>query len=149
MRLIQPNSTYLLLNYTIPCDGVVHSWEFCYFTTSTNPITFYPSVWRPVNANTHTLVNVNRVTATGSTTGCQCLNYTVPDYEQFDVSAGDIVGLYSNTNSQLIAKQNDSARLYIYLNHNQSGTVDNTGRFTRNEMIAIKVYISKWSYPEV
>lgn len=145
--IAQADSTYLLLNYTIPCNGVVYRWEFCYFAISDNNVTFYPSIWRPSNANRHTLINVNRVTLSVMQDAGfrRCVNYTITDDEQFSVLTGDIVGLYSDASSQLAANRNDSVISYVYRNSNQSGTVDHVGRTTSDEIIAIKVYISKYA----
>ena len=143
--IARPNSTYLLPYYTIPCDGVVYGWEFCYLAISdTNPVTFYPSIWRPSDADSHTSVNINRVTFTAiANSGFQCLNHTVSDNEQFSVLTGDIVGLYSSADTWLASNRNSSLVSFIYTNSNQSGTVDNTGRSLTDEMRAIKVHISK------
>ena len=144
--ILASNSTYLLLNYTVPCNGTVYAWEFCYLPLTNDPKTFYPSFWRPIDTNTQTLVNINRITYSRSGQGVgiiQCLNHTVPDDEQFDVLIGDIVGLYSNTNPSLVSYTFNSVISYIYGNSNQSGTVDNEGRSTTDRIIAIKAYISE------
>ena len=110
-----------------------------------NSMTFYPSIWRPNNdTNTHTLVNITRVTFTTLNTAgfSRCINHTITDDGQFSVSAGDIVGLYSG-NSLFATNQDDSIISYIYRNRNQSDIVDLTGRSTVHETIAIKAYISK------
>ena len=142
MSIVRPNNTYLFLNSTVPCNGTVYIWEFCYLPLLTNPVTFYPSIWRPIDINTYTLININRITYT-ATSGNQCINHTVSDDEQFGVLSGDIIGLYSNANSQLVSYRFTSVMSYIYSNSNQSGTVGITGRSTTDEIIAIKAYISK------
>lgn len=148
MGITESNSTYLLPNYIIPCDGVVYIWEFCYSSTAESMITFHPSIWRPNNGtNSHTLINVTGVTfaAMNNNGLTQCINHTIADDEQFSVSTGDIVGLYS-ANSQLVTNRSNSVTSYIYSNRNQSGTVDHNNRATVHLTIAIKAYISKSSY---
>ena len=143
ISIVQPNNTYLLPNYVVPCDGVVYRWDFCYFPTFTDTVTLYPSIWRPNDTNTYTLINRNRVTFTTTQPFGfrQCLNHTIAKDERFNVLTGDIVGLYSNTNTQLISYRNNSATSYVYRNSNRSGTVDLMGRSSSDEIIAIKVYI--------
>ena len=129
----------------MPCNGTVYSWEFCYLRSSTNPARFYPSIWRPSDTNTHRLVDISRITYMPTVgIGTQCLNHTVPDSEQFNVLAGDIIGLYSDVNSQLASYPTSHPMFsYIYLNSNRSETVDNIGRSSTDRIIAIKVYLSK------
>ena len=144
----ESNSTYLLPDYTIPCDGVVYKWEYCYVAFAVNTITFYPSIWRPNNGtNSHTLINITGVTFTTMNTSgfARCINHTIADDEQFNVSTGDIVGLYS-ANFQLATNGNNFVISYIYRGRNQSGTVDHNNRATVHVTIAIKAYISKNIY---
>ena len=145
MQLVQPNSTYLLPNYTIPCNGTVYGWEFCYLRASTSPAIFYPSIWRPIDSNTYTLVDINRIAYMPTVgVGIQCLNRTVPDSERFNVLTGDIIGLYSDVNSQLASYTTSHPSFsFIYSNSNRSGTVDNRRRSSTDRIIAIKAYLSK------
>ena len=38
--------TFILAGYTIPCNGTVVAWEFCYRISGLTPVTFYPGIWR-------------------------------------------------------------------------------------------------------
>ena len=92
--------------YEIKCERIVVAWKFCYrllSNTSTEPVTFYPSIWMPNETNNsihYTLIQSSPVTFTpahvGSTTNnvlCPRVNLSATD--QFTAPAGSVVGLYS------------------------------------------------------
>ena len=99
-RIISADHTYILTGYTVQCEGIVTTWEFCYQILGGAPsVTFYPGIWNRTgidgrNTN-YSLIQSNTVTfnlSVGSIFSCQ--NYTLPVTEQFTAPSGSVVGLY-------------------------------------------------------
>ena len=93
-------------NYTVSCEGIVIAWEFCYRVfngASTEPVTFFPSIWMPSETNGaihYTLIRSTPVTfipaqVGNSTNNIFCLRVNLSATEQITAPAGSVVGLYS------------------------------------------------------
>ena len=100
--IISADHTYILTGYTVQCEGIVTTWEFCYQKHGATAVTFNPGIWEGERIGNSTnyrysLIQSNTVTfnpSVGSTFSCQ--NYTLPVAEQFTAPSGSVVGLYSN-----------------------------------------------------
>ena len=145
--VIEQGQTYILTGYTVQCEGIVTTWEFCYQLTGVLSVTFYPGIWERTGSNsanpTYSLIQSNTVTfnpGVGSTFSCQ--NYTLPVTERFTTPSGSVVGLYSNVNVQLL-HTNVSAGIITYqVNGNQS-SVQGTNGHDIDYNIAIRVHLGK------
>ena len=93
-------------NYTVSCEGIVIAWEFCYRVfsgVSTEPVTFFPSIWMPSEANGalhYTLIQSTPITFTpaqvdNSTNNILCPRVNLSATEQITAPAESVVGLYS------------------------------------------------------
>ena len=141
--IIGTSQTYILTGYTVQCEGVVTTWEFCYQLLAAPSVTFYPGIWERTGGTTYSLVQSNTVTfnpSVGSTFSCQ--NYTLPVTEQFTAPSGSVVGLYSNLNVQLL-RTTDNSRITTYqVTGNQNSVVGRSSN-DANYNIAIRVHLGK------
>ena len=149
-NIITMDQTYILAGYTIPCNGTVVAWEFCYRTLG-GSVTFYPGIWRMSGArgmgNTdYALIQRNRVTydqfiTTGGDNSCQRINLSITD--QFTAPAESVVGLYSNVGLQLLHTNTDSSITTYKFSGNQS-SINNAGNNDDVDYnIAIRVHLGK------
>ena len=153
-NFVTPDRTFILAEYTVPCNGTVVAWEFCYRSIGAS-VTFYPGIWRITrtkdNGNTdYELVQSNSVTydssiQTGGIDSCQRVNLSTTD--QFTALAGSVVGLYSNTGPILRHTNNDDSVETYRFNRNQS-SVSATGNSVRYN-IAIRVHLDLGKYSEI
>ena len=121
---IVEDKTYILAGYVIPHDGTVVSWEFCYQRSEATSVTFHPGIWRitdtKMNGHGDTdyeLVKSNNITYDPSNTTklLSCLTISLSVKDQIAVSAGSVVGLYSNIGSLLLrSNPDDSLSTYEY-----------------------------------
>ena len=129
--VIDQDQTYILTGYTVHCERIVTTWEFCYQKHGAPAVTFNPSIWEGERIGNsanyrYSLVQSNTVTfnpSVGSTFSCQ--NYTLPVTEQFTAPSGSVVGLYSNT-GVLLLRTNSGDTNYQY-NGNLSSLTGNRG----------------------
>ena len=140
--------TYILAGYTVPCDGTVVAWEFCYQINNAT-VTFYPGIWRMTRVtggNTdYELVQSNTVTYNQSISPdqnpCRMFNHTTTD--QFTAPAGSVVGLYSGTGPMLLHTNTHSSVMTYQFSGNQS-SVNNAGSNDDVDYnIDIRVYVGK------
>ena len=106
-NIVTAGQTFILAGYTVPCNGTVVAWEFCYQISGAMLVTFYPGIWRitETSGNTdYTLVQSNNVTYDSSVrdpqdpiTGFACQIFNLSDTDHFTALAGSVVGLYWNT----------------------------------------------------
>jgi len=144
--VIDQDHTYILDGYTVKCEGIVTTWEFCYqILAGVQSVTFYPGIWmKTTNGGdtTYSLIQSNAVTfnpSVGSTFSCQ--NYTLPVTERFIVPLESVVGLYSNTRVLLI-QSNTNGRITTYeIDGNQSSATNRDRDVNYN--IAISVRLGK------
>ena len=151
-NIVPQGQTFILAEYTIPCNGTVVAWEFCYRINNAGLVTFYPGIWRITatrGSNTdYELVQSNSVTYNSSiqTSGfdsCQRVNLSTID--QFIAPAGSVVGLYSNNATQLLHTNNDSSITTYLISSSQSNvTTGNNDDVSYN--IAISVNLGKSLY---
>jgi len=146
------DQTYILTGYTVQCEGIVTTWEFCYQILNVSSVTFYPSIWeREMLGKSgnyrYSLIHFNKVTfdpRVGSTFSCQ--NYTLPVTEQFTAPSGSVVGLYSNRERRPLLLRTNATNQHIttyQFTSNQSSFVDNKSSQDANYNIAIRVYLGK------
>ena len=151
-KTVQENQTYILAGYTVPCNGTVIAWEFCYLPNSSIPMTFYPSIWRAntkTNGNTDLkLIRSNNVTFTpngNSGNSCEIFNLSISD--QFTAPAGSVVGLYSNTDGKrplLLCNDSNLSVVAYKVKRNGNHTDGRHSRVMKVDYnIAIKVYLGK------
>ena len=147
--IVPQDRTFILAEYTVPCNGTVVGWEFCHQRHGATSVTFSPGIWRVTGTNDnrdYTLVQSNNITydasiwANGTSNDqCQRVNLSVTD--QFTVPAGSVVGLYSNVHTQLLHTSTDSSITTYQFSGNQSSVsiaVDDV-----NYNIAIRVHLGK------
>ena len=146
--IITPAQTYILTGYTVQCEGVVTTWEFCYKILGAMSVTFYPGIWegeRIGNSTNYryTLIQSNTVTfnpSVGSTFSCQ--NYTLPVTEQFTAPSGSVMGLYSNLDVLLLHTMVGLITTYRFGGNRSSVTMadkDDNAQYN----IAIRAHIGK------
>ena len=148
MKIITADQTYILAGYTVRCEGIVTTWEFCYqILGNVPPVTFYPGIWEIAGTSggstTYSLIQSNNITfdpSVGST--FQCRNYTLPVTEQFTAPSRSVVGLYSNINVQLLHTNTDSQITAYQVTGNQSSVVGGPDQDV-NYNIAIKVHLGE------
>ena len=150
---IAQNVTYILSshNFMIPCRKIVAAWEFCYQTSDTTSVTFYPGVWRITGVKgdstdfalvQSTGVTYNPSNQTGSITGCQRVNLSTID--QFTAPADSVVGLYSNFGAQLLHTSSSLSIITYKSAGNQSVVTDaKIDGNVANYNIAIRVHFGK------
>ena len=145
--IIDADQTYILAGYTVQCEGIVTTWEFCYQRLGVQSVTFYPGVWE-INGTsgdntTYSLVQPNTVTFDQSVgDDISCRNYTLPVTEQFTAPSGSVVGLYSNINVQLLHTNTDSQITTYQVANNQGNVVCGPGQDV-NYNIAIRVHLGE------
>ena len=145
--IINQSQTYILAGYTVHCEGIVTTWEFCYQITGTSSVTFYPGIWE-INgtsggSSTYSLIQINAVTFNPSGNGSfSCQNYTLPVTEQFTAPSGSVVGLYSNIHVQLLHTNTNSQITTYQVAGNQSSVVGESGQDV-NYSIAIRVHLGE------
>ena len=139
--------TFILAGYTIPCNGTVVAWEFCYRISGLTSVTFYPGIWRitgTTGPNTdYELIHSNSVTYDSSiqTSGidsCQRVNLSTTD--RFTAPAGSVVGLYSNVGPQMLHTNTSSSIITYQFSGNQSSV---TAGSDVNYNIAIRIHLGK------
>ena len=151
-NIVSHGQTFILAGYTVPCNGTVVAWEFCY-RISNGSVTFYPGIWRitgTMASNTdYALVQSNSVTYDASFQTdssnhinlCQRVNLSTTD--QFIAPAGSVVGLYSNVITQLLHTNTDNSITTYRFSGNQS-RINNTGNNEDvNYNIAMIVHLGK------
>ena len=152
-NVVTADQTFILAGYTVPCSGTVVAWEFCY-RLSNAPVTFYPGIWRITdtmgsNAN-YTLVQSNTVTYDQILRDPQdpsnfpCQTFNLSDIDQFIAPAGSVVGLYSNTGTQLLHTNTDSSITTYRFSGNQSSVSINGNINNVNYNIAIRVHLGMY-----
>ena len=145
--------TFILADYTVPCSGTVVAWEFCYQISGVKSVTFYPGIWRitgTIGSNTdYALVQSNNVTYDPSvrdpqdlTNNFPCQIFNLSDTDQFTAPAGSVVGLYSNTGTQLLHTNTNSSIVTYQFSGNQSN-VNTSGGGDVSYNIAIRVHLGK------
>ena len=148
--IVTQGQTFILAGYTVPCNGTMVAWEFCY-RLSNAIVTFYPGIWRITGTNDnrdYALVQSNSITynafiRTNGTNNDQCQRVNLSVTDQFTAPAGSVVGLYSNVGTQLLHTSTDSSIITYQFSGNQS-SVSNAGNDV-NYNIAIRVHLGKHS----
>ncbi|XP_065899838.1 uncharacterized protein [Dysidea avara] len=139
---IGTSQTYILTGYTVQCEGIVTTWEFCYqILGAVSSVTFNPGIWERTGGTTYSLIQSNTVTfnpSVGSTFSCQ--NYTLPVTEQFTAPSGSVVGLYSNINVLLLRTLDNSQITTYQVTGNQNSVVGRSSN-DANYNIAIRVHL--------
>ena len=150
---IAQNVTYILSghDFTIPCRKIVAAWEFCYQTSDTTSVTFYPGIWRITGVRgdstdfalvQSTDVTYNPSNQNGSIKGCQRVNLSAID--QFTAPADSVVGLYSNFGAQLLHTSSSLSIITYKSAGNQSVVTDaKIDGNVANYNIAIRVHFGK------
>ena len=148
--LVTQSQTCILAGYTVPCSGTVVAWEFCYQAGDTDPVTFYPGVWRIIGTSgtNYDLIQSNSVTYDPSIqnsgfNGCQRVNLSTTD--QFSAPAGSVVGLYSGIGTQLLHTNTDSSITTYQFSGNQSSVSITSSSTDVNYNIAIRVHLGKYN----
>ena len=147
-KFTKADHTYILAGYTVPCNGTVTAWEFCYKTSNTASVTFYPGIWRINETNNkrkninYFLVRSNNVTYSPKTVECQTFNLSVSD--QFIASAGSVIGLYVNKGAQLLLIKEDKSMATYEFKENQSSVNADINPIKAN--ISLKVHLGKTMY---
>ena len=149
-NIVSEDQTFILAGYTVPCDGTVVAWEFCYRISNAS-VTFYPGIWRITgmsggNTN-YELVQSNIITydaniqTSASIDSCQRVNLSTTD--QFTSPAGSVVGLYSNVYTQLLHTNTNSSITTYQFSGNQSSVAAGNNNDVKYD-IAIRVHLGKY-----
>ena len=146
-KIVTADQTFILAGYTVPCNGTVVAWEFCYRLSTDTSVTFYPGIWRiTIGSSTdYELVHSNNITYNASIQinvidSCQIVNLSTTD--QFTAPAGSVVGLYSNLGTQLLYTNTDSLITTYQFSGNQSNVIAGNNDNV-NYNIGIRVYLGK------
>ena len=149
--IIVSDQTFILAGYTLPCNGTVVAWEFCYLINDATSVTFYPGIWRITGTAglniDYELIQSNIVTydssiQTSSYDSCQRVNLSTTN--QFTAPAGSVVGLYSNIGVQLLHTNITSSISTYRFSGNQS-SVSNAGNINNvNYNIAIRIHLGMY-----
>ena len=155
-NIIDEDRTYILAGYTIPCNGTVVAWEFCYQISGATSVIFYPGIWRINDRNMNTdyeLIQTSTVTfnpSGNSSNTSPCQNYTLSDGEQFIAPSGSVIGLYSNrgmARPQLLRTDNEDDSVTTFRFNENRSSVDNAQPNNKKQdvdyNIAIRVHLSK------
>ena len=135
--------TYVLAGYTVRCEGIVTTWEFCYQRQGFSSLTFNPSIWMKTG-NTYSLIQSNTVTFDPSSGSGSflCQNYTLPIAEQFTAPSESVVGL-SSIEFGILLHTNINGQITTYhVAGNQSSVVGAPNQDI-NYNIAIRVHLGK------
>ena len=112
-------------------------------------MTFYPGIWRITDRNDYELVKSNNITYDPSNTSnpfsCSTIDLSLKD--QIAVSAGSVVGLYSNTGSLLLRSNPDDSVATYECDGNQSNARPNK-KENVNYNITIKAHLN-CKYPHI
>ena len=149
---ISKDKTYILAGYEVSSNATVVAWEFCYQKTGATSVTFYPGIWRITDINNengdidYELVQSNAVTYDPNDQfPCSIFNLSVTD--QFTVSEGSVVGLYSNHRALLLRTDtNDVIATYEEKgNKSRINNVRPDKKENINFNVAIRVHLGKYS----
>ena len=153
---ISERKTYILAGYEVPSDATVVAWEFCYQKMDATSVTFYPGIWRITDVNDrnsetdYELVQSNTITYNPSSITDQlpCLMFNLSVTDQFTVSEGSVVGLYSNRGT-LLLRTNANDVITTYEDNGIQSSINNL-RPNNNDDVnfnaAIRVHLSKFAY---
>ena len=157
--IIHEDRTYILAGYTVPCNGTVVAWEFCYRVLGTTSVTFYPGIWRITDQNTgngdtdYQLIQSSNVTFNPSGTSDidLCQNFTLSKKDQFIAPSGSVIGLYSNRGvaRPLLLRtsvMDNSESVTTFQFNGNKRSVDNARPNRKEDVdynIAIRVHLSK------
>ena len=138
------DTTSILTGYTIPCNGTVIAWEFCYQISSASSVSVFPGIWRITEANDYVLVQSNNITYDSRGTShntFRCRTFNLSSTDQFIAQAGTVIGLYTGNGQVLRTSENNLITTYqLLLNRT---VVSNTDSDDVNYSIAIRVKLSK------
>ena len=150
--------TFILAGYTVPCNGTVVAWEFCYQRNGVTAVTFYPGIWRitgTTGSNTdYELVQSNTITYNQaiSTGGIDhnhpCQRVSLSTTDQFTAPAGSVVGLSTITLpwSLLLCTNTNRNSITTYQFSGTQSSVSMAGNNNDvNYNIAIRVHLGKYS----
>ena len=151
INIVPQDQIFILAGYTVPCSGTVVAWEFCY-QRGTISVTFYPGIWRITGTSGNTdyeLVQSNNVTYDQSvrdpqdSTDLPCQRYNLSDTDQFTAPTRSVVGLYSNTGTQLLRTDDTNSSITTHHFSGNQSSVRTTGSSDVNYNIAIRVHLGK------
>ena len=155
-KIITANQTYIFDGYTVQCEGIVTTWEFCYQINDARSVTFYPGIWERNGSNgsdpTYSLIQSNVVTFTyNGSNAFSCQNFTLPVTEQFTAPSGSVVGLYSNLGGQRpqLLHTNTNTSIITYQVAGNQTSVLHRKNLEVNYNIAIRVHLGKLAIPFV
>ena len=146
---VPADRTFILAGYTVPCNGTVVAWEFCYRISGAT-LTFYPGIWRITGTNDnrdYALVQSNNITydasiKTNGTSNDQYQGVNLSVTDQFTAPAGSVVGVYFYI-TQLLHTNIDSSITTYQFSGNRSSVTINPAANDANYNIAIRVYLGK------
>ena len=136
--------------YTVPCDGNVIAWRFCYqpFGNNGSVISFSAGIWRSSNMNYSGSTNFMQVNSSvisfyqndsGDASYCQTFNLSTTD--QYTVPTGSVVGLYSNTGTMYPLLLNTSSNVTAYKFDGNRTDVNISDGKVGSYNIAIELYL--------
>ena len=152
-NIVAIDRTFILAGYTVPCNGTVVAWEFCYQILGVRSVTFYPGIWRitgTMGGNTdYTLVQSNNITYDQSVrdpqdpiTNFPCQIFNLSGTDQFTAPAGSVVGLYSGTQHTQLLRTNIDSSITTYRFNGNRNSVSIPGNDV-NYNISVRVHLGK------
>ena len=155
---IDEDQTFILAGFTVPCNGTVVAWEFCYRINDASPVIFYPGIWRITDEKNdgdkytdYELIQSNVVTFNPNSTSSnthQCQKFTLSKREQFIAPSGSVIGLYTNEKEvqpQLLRTddKDGSITTFKYIGHRKRmSKARATDKHDVDYNIAIRVHLS-------
>ena len=136
--------------YTVPCDGNVIAWRFCYqlFGNNGSVVSFSAGIWRSSNTNYSGSTNFMQVNSSvisfyqnvsGGASYCQTFNLSTTD--QYTAPAGSVVGLYSNVGEMFSSLLNTSSNITAYKFDGNRTDVNVSDSEVGSYNIAIELYL--------
>ena len=134
--------------YTVPCDGKVIAWRFCYKLYGNNQsVSFSAGVWKPSGTNHSGNTNYMQVNSSvisfylngSGEASCQRVNLSSTD--QYTAPAGSVVGLYSNVGLMFSPLLNTSSNVTAYKFDGNRIDVNISDGTVGNYNIAIELYL--------
>ena len=154
---IDEDQTFILAGYTVPCNGTVVAWEFCYQISAATSVTFYPGIWRITDEESdgdtdYELIQSSVITFNPNGTSSNthpCQKFTLSKREQLIAPNGSVIGLYSNEGDaqpQLLRTDDIDDSITTFEFKGNESRISNARSDDKDDVdynIAIRVHLSK------
>ena len=153
--IVDEDQIFILAGYTVPCNGTVVAWEFCYRISNATSVTFYPGIWRITDQESngdidYKLIQASAITFNPNGTSSNkhpCQKFTLSDKQQFIAPSGSVIGLYFNTKDVqpllLRTDEMDNSITTFKFDQQKTQVKAELGKDDVDYNIAITVHLSK------